>query len=112
MQRKGRTVPLAGDGCGRIRAVWARHVRRRRRAAPDVLCETALVSRGQDEIGLVGRLAVILLGMMLLAGLWSDNVIGVVVGVIGLALVASAIGLVELAMALWYRSPRHRRLTD
>ena len=69
------------------------------------------MSRERDEIGYVGRLAVSLLGMMLLGGLWSDDVVGVVVGLIGLALVACATGLVELAMALWYRASRRRQLT-
>jgi hypothetical protein len=66
--------------------------------------------RGNDDIGLVGRLAISMLGLFLLGGLWSDNVVGLAVGVIGLALLAAATGLVELAMALWYRHSR-RTLT-
>ena len=62
--------------------------------------------RTNDEIGFVSRLAVSLLALFLLGGLWSDNVVGHAFGVLGLALLAAATGLVELAMALWYRHLR------
>jgi hypothetical protein len=59
--------------------------------------------RSDDEIGFVGRLAVSLMALFLLGGLWSGNVVGLAFGVLGLALLAVATGVVELAMALWYR---------
>ena len=66
--------------------------------------------RGDDDIGFVGRLGLSLLGLFLVGGLWSDNVVGLALGVIGLALLAASTGMVELAMALWYRHSR-RTLT-
>jgi hypothetical protein len=66
------------------------------------------MGRRDDEIGVVGRLALSVLGLFLLGGLWSNDLIGLALGVIGLALLVAATGLVELAVALWYRHSRHR----
>lgn len=63
--------------------------------------------KGKDEIGFVSRLAISLLALFLVSGLWSGNVVGLAFGAVGLALLAAATGLVELAMALWYRNLRH-----
>ena len=62
--------------------------------------------RANDEIGFVGRLAVSLLGLFLMAGLWSDDIVRFALGVVGLLFFVAATGLVELAMALWYRHAR------
>jgi hypothetical protein len=40
------------------------------------------------EIGFVGRLGVSLLALYLLGGLWSDDVLGLALGVVGAALLA------------------------
>jgi uncharacterized membrane protein (DUF4010 family) len=58
------------------------------------------------EIGFVGRLGVSLLALYLLGGLWSDDVLGLALGVVGAALLAAATGVVEVAMALSYRRSR------
>lgn len=66
------------------------------------------MKRGRGEIGLPGRLAIMFIGVMLIGMFWSDSVIGKVAGVLGVVLFASAFGLVELAMAVWYRTRRAR----
>jgi hypothetical protein len=60
----------------------------------------------RDEIGPVGRQGVSLLGLFLLGGLWSEDAFGVVLGVIGVVVLAASTGVVELAIAVWYRQRR------
>lgn len=66
------------------------------------------MKRGRGEIGLPGRLAIMFIGVTLIGMFWSDSVIAKVAGVLGVVLFASAFGLVELAMAAWYRTRRAR----
>ena len=62
----------------------------------------------RDEIGLVGRVGIMLLGLMLGGLVWSDQLGGQILGWIGVVLFLAALGVVELVMALWYRIQRTR----
>jgi hypothetical protein len=52
--------------------------------------------------------AVALVGLVLASGLGRSGTLAEVVGVIGLFVALAALGVVELAMAIWNRA-RHRR---
>ena len=62
--------------------------------------------RSNREIGLLGRLAVVAAGLMFMSGFQSGSVVGWINGLVGVALVAAASGVVEVAMAIWYRARR------
>ena len=59
--------------------------------------------RRDHEIGYFGRIAGIFFGLMLVSGLGSGNALGLLVGVVGVAIVLAGFGLIELAMAIHYR---------
>lgn len=59
------------------------------------------MKRGPDEIGLFRRLAVMLLGLMLAGSTF------LLVSIAGWLIFLAGLGVVELAMALRYRSRRH-----
>jgi len=66
--------------------------------------------RDSNQIGLGGRWTLMAIGLVMSYGLFGSSLVARVVGLVGIGLFAAAVGLVELVMALWYRS--QRRLTD
>ena len=66
--------------------------------------------RDAKQIGLVGRWTLMAIGFVMSYGLLGSSLVARVVGVAGVVLFAAAVGLVELVMALWYRS--QRKLAD
>jgi hypothetical protein len=44
-----------------------------------------------------------MLGLVLTSGFSSDSVVGRVIGIVGVLVFLTAFGVIELAMALWYR---------
>jgi hypothetical protein len=64
--------------------------------------------KGPGEIGLFRRLVVMLLGIELWGNAFGNPVVHAIVGITGLLIFLAAFGVVELAMALWYRTARHR----
>lgn len=68
-------------------------------------------ARGECRDWFFGRLAVSLIALFLVGGLWSENIVGLAIGVVGVILLAASTGIVELAKALWYGHSR-RRLTE
>ncbi len=60
----------------------------------------------RDGISLGGRAVLVGIGLFLSQGLGSAGVVARIVGVFGVLLSAAAIGLVEIGMALWYRTRR------
>jgi len=68
------------------------------------------VSQG-DDLGLFRRLLLAIFGLFLAGNLAADNGLLWLIGAFGLLVFLAAVGVVELAMALWYRSQRrHSRL--
>jgi hypothetical protein len=64
--------------------------------------------KGPDEIGLFRRFVVMVLGVELWGNSFGNPIVHVTVGLAGLLIFLAAFGVVELAMALWYRAARHR----
>ena len=62
--------------------------------------------RDRDSLGTVRRFFLMLFGLCLAGFFASGTPIGFVVGVFGIVVVVAASGLLELAMALWYRALR------
>ncbi|MEO8696074.1 MAG: hypothetical protein ABI658_21325 [Acidimicrobiales bacterium] len=62
--------------------------------------------RDTKQIGLGSRWLLMAIGLVMSIGLFGSSLFAHVVGLAGVVLVVSAIGLVELAMALWYRWQR------
>ena len=60
----------------------------------------------RDDLGTWRRFALALFGLFLMGQLDRGNAFAKVVGVFGIAVIVAACGLVELAMALWYRARR------
>jgi hypothetical protein len=54
--------------------------------------------------------AVMALGVALMSGFSSDTVVGWLIGIVGVLVFVTALGMVELAMALWYRWRRRSLL--
>jgi hypothetical protein len=65
-----------------------------------------LVVRQRDDLGLWRRSVLMLFGLFLSAGLNSSSLFPQLLGVFGLLVFVAALGLVEWAMALWYREQR------
>ena len=64
--------------------------------------------KGPDELGLFRRIVVMILGLALMSNLAGDTIPEIVLGLFGLTIFLAAFGVVELAMALWYRTKRNR----
>ena len=47
-----------------------------------------------------------MLGLVLTSGFCSDSIVGWLIGIVGVLVFLAAFGVVELAMALWYRWQR------
>jgi hypothetical protein len=67
------------------------------------------MKRQRDEIGYMGRLAIMIIGLGLMRQLDGPRFL---IGVLGLILFLAAVGAIELGMALWYRTKRHRLATS
>ena len=65
-----------------------------------------LVVRQRDDLGLWRRAVLMVFGLFLSAGLNSSSFFSQLLGLFGLLVFVAALGLVELAMALWYREQR------
>ncbi len=70
--------------------------------------QAGCVKREDAEIGLGGRIAIVVLAFILIGGFQSDSLIGWIAGVVGVVIAVAASGLVEVVMALWYRARRAR----
>jgi hypothetical protein len=66
--------------------------------------------KGPDEIGLFRRFVVMLLGLELCGNAFGNPIVHATVGLAGLLIFLAALGVVELAMAVWYRSERRLAL--
>ena len=66
-----------------------------------------LMGRG-DDLGLFRRLMLMLFGLFLAGHLKDDFGLSWLIGVFGLLVFLAAIGVVEVAMALWYRAQRRQ----
>ena len=78
---------------------------RQRRGRVDSCLYDRDVRRG-DDLRLWQRAVLMWFGLFLAGGLQSSFLLWRLVGVFGLLVFAAALGLVELAMALWYREQR------
>jgi hypothetical protein len=56
----------------------------------------------------LGRVLVAYWGLGMMGAFAKPGVTSYVIGVVGLVLAAGALGLIELGLALWYRSARRR----
>ena len=62
-----------------------------------------------DEIGYLGRVAIMAIALGLMGQLQgSPALIGVLMGLSGLVVFLAAVGVIELGMTVWYRLKRHR----
>ena len=59
-----------------------------------------------DDLGTVRRLLLALFGLMLAGNLKDDVGLSWLLGAFGVVVFLGAVGVIELAMALWYRSRR------
>jgi succinate-acetate transporter protein len=67
--------------------------------------------RHGDDLGTFRRLLLALFGLMLAGNLTDNKGLSWIVGAFGVVVFLGAVGVIELAMALWYRSQRrHSRL--
>ncbi len=66
------------------------------------------MKRRPDDLSLIGRLALMFLGLGL-ASTWNpESPIACLVALVGYAIFLAGLGVIELALALWYRAQRHR----
>lgn len=65
-----------------------------------------LVVRHGDDLGTFRRLLLALFGLLLAGNLKADVGLSWILGAFGVVVFLGAVGLIELAMALWYRSQR------
>lgn len=66
------------------------------------------MKRSPDELSLVGRFALMCLGLGL-AGAWNPaSPVACLVALVGYAIFLGGLGVIELALALWYRAQRQR----
>jgi hypothetical protein len=63
------------------------------------------MKRQGDEIGYLGRLAIMLISLGMMRQLYGPRFL---IGILGLVLFLAAVGAIELGMALWYRTKRQR----
>ena len=63
--------------------------------------------RGSTEISVAGRWLLMAIGVVMSYGLLGASLVAHVVGLAGVLLFVAAIGLAELATALWYRWQRN-----